>query len=136
MGRRNCATRVDLSNLSEFPYCGHRVYSGNPRSITQIIRDTPVLLRRLFVELGSPRGMRLLLQMRIFPQLGLAILYLLSPLDLIPESFFGIVGLFDDLIVIGLLSIIAAGIYRSIVLDNAAPATAPAPNNAAHQHRH
>ena len=41
-----------------------------------------------------------------------AIMYLISPLDMIPEAVFGIFGLFDDIIVVLLLAIYVTIIYR------------------------
>ena len=41
-----------------------------------------------------------------------AIMYLISPLDMIPEAVFGIFGLFDDIVVLLLLAIYVTIIYR------------------------
>ena len=41
------------------------------------------------------------------------ILYLLSPLDLVPESVFGLLGLLDDLAVILLMLVFVTIIYRA-----------------------
>lgn len=41
-----------------------------------------------------------------------AVMYLISPLDMIPEAIFGILGLLDDLFVVLLLAIYVTVIYR------------------------
>ena len=46
---------------------------------------------------------------------GLA--YLLSPLDLIPEAFFGIVGLIDDVAVLLLVALYLALLYRNVLAN-------------------
>ena len=41
-----------------------------------------------------------------------AIMYLISPLDMIPEAVFGLFGLLDDIFVVLLLAIYVTIIYR------------------------
>lgn len=55
-----------------------------------------------------------------------ALLYFISPLDIIPEAAFGILGFLDDLFIILLLAIYVSIIYRQIVEARAARG---APNN-------
>ena len=62
-----------------------------------------------------------------------AFVYFISPLDLIPEAVFGLLGFLDDVFIILLLAIYISIIYRQIVEARAtrepdnAPAAAPAP---------
>ena len=42
------------------------------------------------------------------------LLYLLSPLDLIPEAVFGIVGLLDDLVIFVLIAMYLTFFFRSV----------------------
>lgn len=44
-----------------------------------------------------------------------ALAYLLSPLDLVPEALFGIVGLVDDAAVLLLLALYVALLYRHLL---------------------
>ena len=49
--------------------------------------------------------------------LVLIIVYLLSPLDLLPEAVFGVIGLLDDvIIIIGTLVYIAI-VYRAFITE-------------------
>ena len=81
------------------------------------IRDMPALLRHLFRELFSVRGIFLVWRIRIVILLILALLYLLSPLDFIPERVFGILGLLDDILIILSVFFVMSIIYRGAVLE-------------------
>ena len=48
-----------------------------------------------------------------------AILYLISPFDLVPEAVFGFLGLLDDLFILLLLAIYISIIYRRVVMERA-----------------
>ena len=48
-----------------------------------------------------------------------ALLYFISPLDLIPEAVFGILGFLDDFFVLMLLTIYVSIIYRRLVTARA-----------------
>jgi len=45
------------------------------------------------------------------------LLYLLSPLDLIPEAVFGLVGLLDDLVIFILISMYLTFFFRQIMAN-------------------
>ena len=53
-----------------------------------------------------------MLRIRIVLCFVAAIMYLVSPLDLIPEAFFGVLGFLDDLFVVLLLALYVSIIYR------------------------
>lgn len=44
-------------------------------------------------------------------------IYVVSPIDLIPEAIFGIFGLLDDLIGVVYMLLYAAGLYRAYVAN-------------------
>ena len=44
------------------------------------------------------------------------VLYLCSPVDLIPEAVFGVLGLIDDLVVAILVAYTIAGVWRAHLL--------------------
>lgn len=81
------------------------------------IRDMPALLRHLFREFFSGRGIFLVWRIRIVILLVLALFYLLSPLDIIPDSVFGILGLLDDILIILSVLLVMTIIYRAAVLE-------------------
>ncbi len=45
------------------------------------------------------------------------LLYLISPIDLIPECIFGIVGLIDDLIVLGIMLLFISNIFYNFLAN-------------------
>lgn len=96
-------------------------YSAGPRSFASAARDAPHYLRRFWTELtsGGEQSMRLMRQVRLWLIIGGTFLYLLAPLDLIPEAIFGLFGLVDDfaIIVVGLLMV--AGVVRNLQIHQA-----------------
>jgi len=89
-------------------------------SIVQIldyIRDLPAILRHLWRELFSVGGLVFMFRARILLCLAAIVIYLVSPLDVLPEAVFGLIGLLDDLFVVLLVLVYMTIIYRQIVAD-------------------
>lgn len=78
----------------------NRRFSGQPRSLMDILRDMPILIRHFGRHLLTLGGMRLFFRLRSMVFITMCIIYIVLPLDLLPEALFGIVGLFDDLFII------------------------------------
>jgi len=95
----------------------NRRYSGEPRTLMEMIRDLPVLLRHLVHYLFSGEGLHLAFQLRVAVLAAMWLLYLLSPLDLIPEAVFGLVGLLDDLVIFLLISMYLTFFFRQIMAN-------------------
>ncbi|XP_043916844.1 E3 ubiquitin-protein ligase RNF170 isoform X2 [Protopterus annectens] len=93
----------------------NRRFSGQPRSLVEYIMDIPTLLRHAFREVFSVGGLFWMFRVRILLCLLGALLYLISPLDILPEALFGILGFLDDVFVIFLLLIYISIIYREMV---------------------
>ncbi|XP_067123832.1 E3 ubiquitin-protein ligase RNF170-like [Centruroides vittatus] len=90
----------------------NRRFSGEPRPWLDYVWDLPTLLRHLGSEFFSVGGLMYMFRLRIVLCFVAAIMYLISPLDMIPEAVFGILGLLDDLFVVLLLAIYVTIIYR------------------------
>ena len=58
-------------------------------------------------------------RLRIIVCFFAALLYFISPFDIIPEAAFGILGFLDDLFILLLLAIYIALIYRQVVQNRA-----------------
>jgi len=56
-------------------------------------------------------------RLRIIVLLICVVLYLLSPLDLLPEAVMGLFGLFDDLLVLLIVLIYCLVAYRQVVVN-------------------
>jgi len=94
----------------------NRRHSGEPRSMLEILRDLPTLLTHLFSRLFSGEdGFNFAFQLRILTLVLFWIFYLLSPLDLIPEAAFGLLGLLDDVVIFLFLSMYLTTIFRSVM---------------------
>ncbi|XP_071117218.1 E3 ubiquitin-protein ligase RNF170-like [Haliotis cracherodii] len=103
--------RVILDQISNY----NRRFSGEPRPITDYIRDLPVLLRHAYTEFFSVGGLIWMFRLRVIVCFFAALLYFISPLDIIPEAVFGLLGFLDDLFIILLLAIYITIIYRQVV---------------------
>lgn len=95
----------------------NRRFSGEPRSFMEMIRDCPTLMRHLWNEFFSVGGLMLMFRIRIVLCFLAAVMYLVSPLDIIPEAVFGVLGLLDDVFVLFLLAIYISIIYRRLVVS-------------------
>lgn len=83
------------------------------------VRDFPTLLQQLMNELFSVGGLVWVLRLRIILCFLAAALYFVSPLDIIPESVFGFLGLVDDLLIVLLLLVYVTEAYRQYVANRA-----------------
>ena len=75
----------------------------------EYLRDSPTMLRHLVREFVW------MFRMRIIVLFFLAFCYFISPLDIIPEAAFGILGFLDDFFVLMLLAIYVSIIYRRVI---------------------
>ena len=74
--------------------------------------DVPVILSHLWRHLFTLQGLVVLHKLHILMILVFLALYLISPLDIIPEAMFGLLGFVDDVIILlGVVAYITV-IYR------------------------
>ncbi|KAH9614423.1 hypothetical protein KSS87_006241 [Heliosperma pusillum] len=92
------------------------------RPIDLLIPTEASMRNRGNPEIGSTIG-RLETYNRMFGeqsggliQMFLSAIYLLSPIDIIPEGILGVIGLIDDLIILLLCFLHVAAIYRSVLV--------------------
>jgi RING finger protein 170 len=91
-------------------------YSGEPRSWIQVLQDAPTLLAHLWSSFFSGEDQfTIMFQLRIFVLVLFYVLYLLSPLDLIPEIAFGIVGILDDIVLFLFLALYLSETVREVM---------------------
>lgn len=105
------AGRDAVTNINDY----NRRFSGQPRPWMDYIRDVPALMRHLWGEFFSMSGLVLMFRVRILLCALAIFLYLISPLDFLPEAVFGAIGFLDDLFVLMLLLIYMTVIYRNVV---------------------
>lgn len=111
--RRNVMTRVNEYN---------RRFSGAPRPWMDYIRDMPTLLRHAYNEFFTVGGLIWMFRLRVIVCFIAALFYFISPLDILPEAVFGILGFLDDFFIVLLLAIYVTLIYRQFVQNRAAGA--------------
>uniref|UniRef100_A0A1J3GUE3 E3 ubiquitin-protein ligase RNF170 n=2 Tax=Noccaea caerulescens TaxID=107243 RepID=A0A1J3GUE3_NOCCA len=94
----------------------NRVFGGQSSGLVQRMRDLPFLLRRLFGEMMDPqRTLPLVIRARVYIALILSAIYIISPVDIIPEGVLGVVGLLDDLLIALICFLHVAALYRSVL---------------------
>ncbi|XP_038075536.1 E3 ubiquitin-protein ligase RNF170-like isoform X2 [Patiria miniata] len=98
----------------------NRRFSGEPRPLMDYIHDLPTLLRHAMREFFTLSGLVWMFRLRIIVCFLAALLYFVSPLDIIPEAVFGVLGFVDDLLILVLLLIYVTIIYRSFIAARAA----------------
>ncbi|XP_066381536.1 uncharacterized protein [Miscanthus floridulus] len=93
------------------------IFGGAPRSLTQRLQDLPFFIRRLFRELMDPqRTLPLVFRARMMMMVALSAIYVLSPVDILPESVLGLFGFVDDLLILLIVFLHLAAVYRSLLL--------------------
>ncbi|URE22049.1 RING finger protein [Musa troglodytarum] len=106
------ASRV-LENIEKY----NRNFGGGSSSLIQRLRDLPFFIRRLLREMMDPqRSLPIVLRVRVILAMALTAIYVLSPVDIIPEGVFGFVGFLDDLIILLIVFLHLATVYRSVLL--------------------
>ena len=79
------------------------------------LRDLPTLLRHAFTEFFTVGGLIWMFRLRILVCFIAAFVYFISPLDIIPEAVFGVLGFLDDAFILLLLAIYVTIVYRQYV---------------------
>ncbi|KAJ3709251.1 hypothetical protein LUZ61_012956 [Rhynchospora tenuis] len=106
------ATRV-LTNVEAY----NSRFGGGPRSLIQRLQDLPFFTRRLFREFMDPqRTLPLIFRARMFFAMAMSAIYVLSPVDIIPEGIFGLAGFLDDALILVVVFLHLAALYRSLLL--------------------
>jgi RING finger protein 170 len=83
----------------------------------EMVRDCPTLMRHLWNEFFSVGGLMVMFRIRILLCFVAGLMYVFSPLDIIPEGVFGVLGLLDDIFVLFLLAMYISIIYRRLVVS-------------------
>jgi RING finger protein 170 len=90
-------------------------FSGEPRPLLDYIRDIPVLLPHLAAQFFSLTGIIAMFRLRVLMCVTVAFIYILSPLDILPEAIFGIVGMLDDAFVVLMFAMYISLAYRQFI---------------------
>ncbi|GAA0145065.1 hypothetical protein LIER_36068 [Lithospermum erythrorhizon] len=95
----------------------NRLFGGQSNGIFQKMQDLPFLIRRLFRDLTDPqRTLPFVIRARVYLAVIMSAIYVISPVDIIPESVTGVIGLLDDLIIVLICFLHVAALYRSVLL--------------------
>ena len=67
------------------------------RGFIDNLRNAPFLIRQFWREVVETNGLLLVRRWQFITYILFGIFYLLSPLDIIPEAVFGLIGFIDDI---------------------------------------
>ncbi|KMZ64816.1 RING finger protein [Zostera marina] len=106
----------DISTVSEYIAIYNRQFGQDRRPFIQFLRDLPFFIRRMLLEFIDPQRLPFFLKIRMWAMVILSFLYLLSPVDIISEAAYGIVGLLDDLLIFLILFLHCTTLYRTLLV--------------------
>ncbi|CAA7400324.1 unnamed protein product [Spirodela intermedia] len=96
----------------------NRLFGDTAPDLIQRFRDVPFFLRRLVGELMDPhRSLPVVIRTRMIIEVLLSFLYLVSPMDLLPEGVLGFVGFIDDIFVLLVAFLHLSVLYRSVLVS-------------------
>ncbi|KAM7538858.1 hypothetical protein Aperf_G00000048375 [Anoplocephala perfoliata] len=108
-----CETSQERTQVESNVDIFNRRYSGNPVSLLNQLRDLPVLLRYFWrVVFDGEEGISCLLRLRLIVLFLFVFFYVISPLDIFPESIVGIFGLLDDCLVCLVFCMYLGALFR------------------------
>ncbi|CAD5163573.1 unnamed protein product [Musa acuminata subsp. malaccensis] len=103
-----------LRNIENY----NRQFGSGSNGLIQSLRDVPFFLRRLLREWMDPqRALPLAFRARTVLSMLFSVIYVLSPFDILPERIFGFVGFLDDLLVLVIVFLNLAAVYRALLLN-------------------
>ncbi|CAL5187293.1 unnamed protein product [Lathyrus oleraceus] len=104
--------------LSEIQIYNRTFGQQSNAPIAQRILDLPFLLKRLFRDFVNPNNsLPLVIRARVFLSMILSVIYIFSPIDIIPEGILGVVGLLDDVLIALIFFLHVATLYRSVLYN-------------------
>ncbi|KAK1384313.1 E3 ubiquitin-protein ligase RNF170 [Heracleum sosnowskyi] len=90
----------------------NRMFGQRSDGLIQRLQDLPFLLRRLLREMMDPqRSLPLVIRARVYLAMIISAIYIVSPVDIIPEGVLGVVGLLDDFIIALICFLHVAALY-------------------------
>jgi len=85
-----------VSSVKDF----NRRFSGAPRTWLEYFHDIPVLIPYIIRQIFTTEGLAWTYRLRTIVIFVSVIAYVISPLDILPESILGIFGLLDDFLIV------------------------------------
>lgn len=109
---------AEVSEILQKVETYNRLFGERSNDLVQRMQDLPFLLRRLLRDIMDPqRSLPLVIRARVYLAAILSTIYVLSPVDIIPEGVLGIIGLLDDLIILFICFLHVAALYRSFLVN-------------------
>jgi len=100
------------SKVIELVTAYNRTFSNEPRTFRDVVLDTPTLLRHMWRQIANGGPGFIVMNVYLISVVLVMVLYLVCPIDIIPEAIFGLLGFLDDLIIGSFLLVYLAHAYR------------------------
>ncbi|KAL6512137.1 hypothetical protein OROGR_021734 [Orobanche gracilis] len=114
--RQHC--RADVAEILQRIERYNRLYGERSNGLMQRMQDLPFLLKRLLRDIMDPqRSLPLVIRARVYLAFIVSAIYVISPVDIMPEGLLGIFGLLDDLIIVFICFLHVAALYRAVLLS-------------------
>lgn len=81
-----------------------------------MMQDIPAVYQHLYQDMFRLGGLPVCSRLYILVVLLVGLLYLLSPIDFIPEGIFGVFGLADDLVAVVMALLYGVNLYRQYLI--------------------
>ncbi|KAK6115503.1 hypothetical protein DH2020_007772 [Rehmannia glutinosa] len=110
--------RDDVAEILQRIERYNRLYGERSNGLFQRMQDLPFLLKRLLRDVMDPqRSLPHVIRACLFGRMIVSAIYVISPVDIIPEGLLGIIGFLDDLIIIFICFLYVAALYRAVLLS-------------------
>ncbi|KAI3460695.1 hypothetical protein Pfo_017358 [Paulownia fortunei] len=110
--------RADVAEILQRIEIYNRLYGERSNGLFQRMQDLPFLLKRLLRDMLDPqRSLPLVIRARVYLAMIASAIYVVSPVDIIPEGLLGIIGFVDDLIIVFTCFLHIAALYRAVLLS-------------------
>ena len=77
--------------------------------------DVPTLLSHMWRDMFTPSGLYWMQRLYFFMVIFFILFYFIIPIDILPESALGILGLLDDLLLLVMAVVYVTIVYRAYV---------------------
>ncbi|GER37854.1 hypothetical protein STAS_14279 [Striga asiatica] len=110
--------RADVAEILQRIERYNRLYGERSNGLMQRMQDLPFLLKRLLRDIMDPqRSLPFVIRARVYLAMMVSFIYVISPVDIIPEALLGVFGLLDDVIIVFICFLHVAALYRAVLLS-------------------
>ena len=111
------STTNSVSCIATLCVLSSHTHTHTQPDIFSRLRDIPAVYRELYHNMFRIGGFPICSRLYILLVLLLAVLYLVSPIDFLPEGLLGVFGLADDLLAVVMALLFGMNLYREYLVN-------------------